>query len=125
MLFLAERRRGRELMAQLKAMEEQTAEINRQADEDRRLYAEARADEYRRQADEDRRLAAEARADEDRRLAAEARDAEYRRQADEDRRLAAEALQRAELRMMEQHLAMMTLMVKFTDVIDRNRKPPP
>ena len=46
MLFLAERRRGRELAAQLKALEEQTAE--------------ARADEYRRQVDEERRLAAEA-----------------------------------------------------------------
>lgn len=89
MLFLLERRRGRELAAQLKALEEQTAEHNRQADADRRL-----ADEY-------------------------------RRQADEERRLAAEALQRAEQRMMQEHLAMMALMVKWLDAIDRNRAPAP
>ena len=122
MLFLLERRRGRELAAQLKALEEQTAKRNRQDD-----TARQSSDEYRRQVDADRRLDAEDRAaeyrrqaDADRRLADE-----YRWQADEDRRLAAEALQRAEQRMMEQHLAMLTLMVKWLDVIDRNRKPAP
>lgn len=122
MLFLLERRRGRELAAQLKALEEQTAEHNRQADATRRLSAEERADEYRRQADEERRLADEYRrqADEERRLAAE-----YRRQVDEERRLAADALQRAEQRMVELNLAMMALMVKWLDATDRNRKPAP
>lgn len=71
MLFLAERRRGRELAARLKA--------------------------------------------------AMAREAEYRQQADAER-------QRAEQRMAEQHQAMMALIAKLSDAIDRsgygNHKPP-
>lgn len=53
--------------------------------------------------------------------AADARAAEYRRQAAEDRRLYAEERQRAEQRMVEQHYAILALIAKLSDAIDRNR----
>lgn len=57
--------------------------------------------------------------------AAELRADEERQNADEERRRADEARQRAEQRMVEQHQAMMALIAKMSDAIDRNRKPAP
>ena len=49
------------------------------------------------------------------------RAAEERRLADEERQRAAEERQRAEQRMAEQHQAMMALIAKVSDAIDRDR----
>ena len=107
MLFLLERRRNAAINAALA---------------ERVKAAELRADEERQNADEERKRADEARqnADEERRRANEAR-----QNADEERKRADEARQRAEQRMEEQHQAMMALIAKMSDAIDRNRKPAP
>ena len=117
MLFLRERRRNVALAEQVKVAQERArekAEEERQrAAEERRLAAEERQRAEQR-ATEERRLATE-----ERRLAAEERQRAEQRAA-EERRLYAEERQRAEQRMEEQHQAMLTLIAKLSDTIDRN-----
>lgn len=93
MLFLQERRRTMAMADLMKASEERAAE--------ERQRAEQRADEERQRAAEERRLYAE------------------ERQRAEER--AAEERQRAEQRMAEQHQAILALLAKMSDAIDRNR----